>query len=120
MGLSDSIEEQLRTEFEIVKAENKSLRMDVKLWRKRTEEAAKVVETFEELQVKNKQLKRTMRLHAGDCCSLSNEVDLFRSHWEYAEERVDRLEKILRKIKDWAIVDFNEDLIGFIRVLESE
>ncbi len=30
----------------------------------------------------------TMRLHAGDCCSLNNEVELFRGHWEDAEERL--------------------------------
>lgn len=28
----------------------------------------------------------TMKLHAGDCCSLNNEVELFRGHWEDAEE----------------------------------
>lgn len=38
------------------------------------------------LEAENEKLKRTMRLHAGDCCSLSNEVDLFRGHWEAEEE----------------------------------
>ena len=49
----------------------------------------------------NRRLRKTMELHAGDCCSLNNEVELFRSHWEDAEERCDELHaenKKLRKI----------------------
>ena len=34
----------------------------------------------------------TMKLHAGDCCSLNNEVELFRGHWEDAEKRCDELQ----------------------------
>lgn len=34
----------------------------------------------------------TMKLHAGDCCSLNNEVELFRDNWENAEERCDELQ----------------------------
>lgn len=45
-----------------------------------------------ELEAENEKLKRTMRLHAGDCCSLNNEVELFRSHWEGAEDRCKELE----------------------------
>ena len=46
-----------------------------------------------ELKAENKKLKTTMELHAGDCCSLNNEVELFRGHWEDAEERCDELQK---------------------------
>lgn len=49
------------------------------------------------LQAENEKLKRTMRLHAGDCCSLANEVEMFRSRWEEAEERCDELEALLKK-----------------------
>lgn len=45
-----------------------------------------------ELEAEIEKLKRTMRLHAGDCCSLNNEVELFRGHWEEAEERCKELE----------------------------
>lgn len=34
----------------------------------------------------------TMKLHAGDCCSLNTEVELFRGHWADAEERCDELQ----------------------------
>ena len=34
----------------------------------------------------------TIKLHAGDCCSLNNEVELFKGHWEDAEERCDELQ----------------------------
>lgn len=47
------------------------------------------------LRAENDKLKRTMRLHAGDCCSLNNEVGLFRSHWDDAEKRVDELQEKL-------------------------
>ena len=39
----------------------------------------------------------TMKLHAGDCCSLNNEVELFRGHWEDAEERIKQLELQLKE-----------------------
>jgi hypothetical protein len=39
----------------------------------------------------------TMKLHAGDCCSLNNEVELFRGHWEDAEERAKQLELQLKE-----------------------
>ena len=39
----------------------------------------------------------TMKLHAGDCCSLNNEVELFRGHWQDAEERVKQLELQLKE-----------------------
>ena len=41
---------------------------------------------IQELEAENHKLKLTMQLHAGDCCSLNNEVELFRGHWEDAEE----------------------------------
>ncbi len=44
------------------------------------------------LEVENHKLKLTMRLHAGDCCSLNNEVELFRGHWEDAKERCNELQ----------------------------
>ena len=34
----------------------------------------------------------TMRLHSGDCCSLNNEVELFRGHWEDGEKRCKELQ----------------------------
>lgn len=40
----------------------------------------------------------TMRLHAGDCCSLNNEVELFRGHWEDAEKEITKLRKALKTI----------------------
>ncbi len=49
----------------------------------------------------------TMRLHAGDCCSLNNEVGLFRGHWEDAEERCDELQKALQDIVDCDIRHFH-------------
>lgn len=46
-----------------------------------------------------KKLLFTMRLHAGDCCSLNNEVELFRGHWEDAEDRVVELEVENKRLK---------------------
>ena len=54
-------------------------------------------EIIEQLEAENEKLKRTMRLHAGDCCSLANEVELFKGHWEDAEERVKQLELQLKE-----------------------
>lgn len=48
-----------------------------------------------------------MKLHAGDCCSLNNEVELFRGHWEDAEERCDELQKALQDIVDCDIRHFH-------------
>ena len=45
-----------------------------------------------ELEAENHKLKLIMQLHAGDCCSLNNEVGLFRGHWEDAEDRCDELQ----------------------------
>ena len=47
----------------------------------------------QELLAEVEKLRRTLRLHAGDCCSLNNEVELFRGHWEDAEQRCKELEK---------------------------
>ena len=52
----------------------------------------------------------TMQLHAGDCCSLNNEVELFRGHWEDAEERCDELQKALQKIVDCDIRHFHSSV----------
>lgn len=41
----------------------------------------------------------TMKLHAGDCCSLNNEVELFRGHWEDAEEEVGKLQKENKRLE---------------------
>jgi hypothetical protein len=43
----------------------------------------------------------TMKLHAGDCCSLNNEVELFRGHWEDAEERCKELTRENKHLKIW-------------------
>lgn len=51
------------------------------------------------LNAENEKLKSTMRLHAGDCCSLNNEVELFRCHWEDAEERIVELEVENKRLK---------------------
>lgn len=52
------------------------------------------------LKAENEKLHRTMRLHAGDCCSLNNEVELFRGHWEDAEKRCDELESEIKRLKN--------------------
>lgn len=52
---------------------------------------------IKELKTENHKLRQTMQLHAGDCCSLNNEVELFRGHWEDAEERVKQLELQLKE-----------------------
>ena len=58
-----------------------------------------------ELEAENHKLKLTMQLHAGDCCSLNNEVELFRGHWEDAEERSKRLEEALKLMIDrWRLI----------------
>ena len=61
----------------------------------------------------------TMRLHAGDCCSLNNEVELFRGHWEDAEQRCSELEKIISDIEDWGIVSCDEPLLKLIKALKA-
>jgi chromosome segregation ATPase len=55
----------------------------------------------QELLAEIEKLKRTMRLHAGDCCSLNNEVELFRGHWEDAEDRCKELERENKHLKIW-------------------
>ena len=78
------------------------------------EEARRYLNHSKELEAENEKLKRTMQLHAGDCCSLNNEVELFRGHWEdaersckLAEERCDELQKALQKIADCDIRHFH-------------
>ena len=44
-----------------------------------------LAERLAKQEAENHKLKLTMQLHAGDCCSLNNEVELFRGHWEDAE-----------------------------------
>ena len=56
-------------------------------------------ERYNELEAENHKLKLTMQLHAGDCCSLNNEVELFRGHWEDAEDRCDELEKENKELR---------------------
>ena len=46
---------------------------------------------IKQLEAENHKLKLTMQLHAGDCCSLNNEVELFKDHWEDAEEECRKL-----------------------------
>ena len=50
-----------------------------------TDKIVKLRAQVRELEAENHKLKLTMQLHAGDCCSLNNEVELFRGHWEDAE-----------------------------------
>lgn len=47
---------------------------------------------IKQLEAENHKLKLTMQLHAGDCCSLNNEVELFRGHWGDAEDRCKELQ----------------------------
>ncbi len=72
-----------------------------------------------ELEAENHKLKLTMRLHAGDCCSLNNEVELFRGHWDDAEEENKRLNKIIDDIEDWGIVSCDEPLLKLIKALKT-
>jgi len=72
-----------------------------------------------ELEAENYKLKLTMQLHAGDCYSLNNEVELFRGHWEDAEERCKELSKIVSDIEDWATVSFDESLLKLIKALKA-
>ena len=52
------------------------------------------------LRAENEKLHKTLELHTGDCCSLANEVELFRSHWQDAEERCDELQSKLEAIQN--------------------
>ena len=65
---------------------------------------AQMSQEIQRLKAENHKLKLTMQLHAGDCCSLNNEVELFRGHWmdaeqdcELAEKRCEELEERLAK-----------------------
>lgn len=60
---------------------------------------------IKELKAENRKLRQTMQLHAGDCCSLNNEVELFRGHWDDAEERCNKLEEALKlTISRWRLI----------------
>lgn len=52
-----------------------------------------------ELEVENHKLKLTMQLHAGDCCSLNNEVELFRDNWEDAERNCGLAEEKCKELQ---------------------
>lgn len=80
---------------------------------------AQMSQRIQELKRENEKLLRTMRLHAGDCCSLSNEVELFRCHWEDEEEENRRLNKIIADIEDWGVVSFDEPLLKLIKALKA-
>jgi len=54
-----------------------------------------------ELEAENHKLKLTMQLHAGDCCSLNNEVELFKGHWDDAEDRCAELEKESKDLRNF-------------------
>lgn len=43
-----------------IEAKNRVLQMEVKLWKKRTEEAANTVEKFEDLQAESKRLREAL------------------------------------------------------------
>lgn len=64
-----------------------------------TDKIVKLRAENRKLNAENEKLKSTMRLHAGDCCSLNNEVELFRCHWEDAEERIVELEVENKRLK---------------------
>lgn len=51
----------------------------------------------------------TMKLHAGDCCSLNNEVGLFRGHWEDAEKRCGELEEEVEVQKQQVILSESQN-----------
>lgn len=63
---------------------------------------AQMSQRIQELEKENGKLLRTMQLHAGDCCSLNNEVELFRGHWEDAEERCNELEEENKRLR-WKV-----------------
>ena len=72
-----------------------------------TDKIVKLKAQVKELEAENHKLRLTMQLHAGDCCSLNNEVELFRGHWEdaersckLAEERCAELEREIRRLKN--------------------
>ena len=56
---------------------------------------------YNKLKQENTKLLATMKLHAGDCCSLSNEVDMFKDHWDEAEERNTALLEENAKLKEY-------------------
>ena len=60
---------------------------------------AAMSQRIQELEAENHKLKLTMRLHAGDCCSLNNEVELFRGHWEDAERSCKLAEERCKELK---------------------
>lgn len=63
-----------------------------------TDKIIKLKAKVKELEAENHKLKLTMQLHAGDCCSLNNEVEVFRSYWEEEEQENKRLRIQLEKL----------------------
>ena len=61
---------------------------------------AQMSQEIQRLKKENETLLRTMRLHVGDCCSLSNEVDMFRGYWNDSEEVVEELVKLIKEIME--------------------
>lgn len=72
-----------------LRAKNRNLCMDVKLWKKRTEEAANAVEEFEKLQVENEQLKDSLQSLYDE----QNGPPLIRNKesWQKAMDEADKL-----------------------------
>lgn len=82
---------------------------------------AQMSQRIQELEKENEKLLRTMRLYAGDCCSLNNEVELFRCHWEDAEERCKELEaKLLLAISQNYCKICGKTLDGYVPPLKTE
>jgi len=51
-----------------------------------------------DLLEENGKLKKMMTLHAGDYCSLSNEADMFKDHWDQAEEANTKLQTEITRL----------------------
>lgn len=66
-----------------------------------------------ELEAEITKLKLTMELHAGDCCSLNNEVELFRGYWEDAEKQCDELYIKNKKLTE-ILVEYGSHLKGCV------
>lgn len=59
---------------------------------------------YEQLLAENERLKQTIRLHSGDGCSLANEIELFKSHWQDAEDENKELRAENKQLKDGLIL----------------